>query len=89
MNIVLTQSHYSDNMWALFHSAPEGSRFLLRSNGVYLIQNASDKLLLLKNVFALNSDTAQRGITLNKHVTPCSISSWIEHASTDSSWATF
>ncbi len=88
MNIVLTQSHYDDSMWALLSNMPDGSRFLLRGNGLYLTQTAADKLALLKNVNAVVTESQQLGLTPSSLVTPCSLSDWIQGA-THSPWATF
>ncbi|WP_414830800.1 hypothetical protein [Alteromonas sp. H39] len=89
MNIVLTQPHYSDNMWALFLSASDSARFLLQGEGVYLIQSAPDKLTSLRTLFVLESDIKQRSVALIKHATPCSLTVWLENAANDLPWATF
>lgn len=89
MNIVLTQSDYSDSMWSLFYKLPTETHFLLRDEGVYLTQTATEKLAPLKSVSALNADIQQRGLSTIDQVTPISLSAWLEDVSTDTPWATF
>lgn len=88
MNIVLNQSHYGENMWALLSNMPDTTRFLLRGNGLYLTQTEAEKLALLNNVYVVVTESQQLGVTLGSLVTPCSLSDWIEGA-TNSTWATF
>lgn len=89
MNIVLTQTQYADCMWNLFCNAPEGTRFLLRGNGVYLMQTAAHKLKTLNGVFALAEDVEQRGLTPTAQVTLCVLTTWLNSTSRDTPWATF
>lgn len=89
MNIILTRSYYSDSTWELFNNAPSGSQFMLREEGVYLMQTAADRLAALPNVLALSDDIQLRGLNVPENITACSFATWLEDATTDTPWVTF